>query len=81
MNISNAERLAIDAVVCRALRKQPGESIVEAARRIMSAPRGDRAWPVAAAILSTKVPKGRRDDPWARMRKAAKIARQKGLDS
>ena len=67
---SNA--LEIDTIVCRAVGKRPGESIVAACRRIMAAPKGNPAWRVAREILSG------RGEPWSRMRRAAKIARRSG---
>lgn len=71
--LSTVEMLELDDVVSRALRKQPGESIADAAKRIMQAPHGDRAWRVAREVLLG------RGEPWARMRRAAKIARRCGL--
>lgn len=71
--LSTAEMLALDDIVSRAVRKRPGESIADAARRIMQAPHGDRAWRVAREVLLG------RGEPWPRMRRAARIARRCGL--
>lgn len=68
------EALAIDGVVSRALGKVPGkESIEDAAKRVMAAPHGNRAWRVAREVLHG------RGEPWSRLRRAAKIARRCGL--
>ena len=62
-----------DALISAALGKRPGESINDAALRIMAAPRGHSAWRVAAVFTT----KGRRQfDSWAQMRDAAKAARR-----
>lgn len=71
----NAEdMLAIDRIVSSALGKVPGkESIEDAAQRVMRAPHGNRAWRVAREVLLG------RGEPWARLRRAAKIAVRCGL--
>lgn len=69
-----AEMFEHDAIVCRAVRKQPGESIHAACLRIMRSPHGDPAWRVARIIL-TERPE-RPTDPWRRMARAAKAARR-----
>lgn len=66
-----ATKLALDDTVSKAVRKRPGESIVDACRRIMHSPHGDPAWRVARIILSEK-PR----DPWKKMARAAKAARR-----
>lgn len=63
-----------DRVISQALDKRPGESIVDAARRVMTSPHGHRAWRVAAVFTSPR--RGARFAAWAEMRTAAKIARR-----
>lgn len=72
--MTHEEKLKVEADVCRALRKQPGESIVAAAKRVMQEPHGNSAWRVAREILSEKPA-----EAWQRMRHAAKAARRAGL--
>jgi hypothetical protein len=70
--LTAAEHLEIDAIVCAALGKLPGESVHDAAARVM-AERG-AAWKVAAVVVHAKGT----DDGWAVMRRAAKVARRIG---
>lgn len=64
MNIQ--EQFAIDSALCRALGKLPGESLVQAARRIMICGAEGPRRMAAAALLD---PGGWRD-PWECMRRA-----------
>jgi hypothetical protein len=65
--VTDAERLAIDRVVCAGLRKQPGQSLAEAARYALRHCRG-RRFRAAEALLAA-------GDPWDRMKRAAQILR------
>lgn len=66
------EHLAMDLRVCQALGKRPGESMLDAAERIMAAPHGNRAWRVAVVLLGKrKTPSG-----WDLIEKADKVARR-----
>lgn len=68
--MTHEECLAADTVVAVALRPRSGEeSLRDAAERIMRSPKGDRAWRVASALLSS-------DDSWTALRRAAKAARR-----
>lgn len=73
--MTDAEQvLEWDALVSDALGKMRGESIVDAARRIMAAPKGHPAWRVAAIFTSKR--RASSFDSWAEMRDAAKVARR-----
>ena len=69
--MNDHERQTADALVSITLRRKAGESLIEAAERVMLAPSGDPRWRVARAILAS-----RPADPWSRMRIAAKAARR-----
>ncbi len=68
-----SDMLSIDAAVAKALRPRRGETLYDAARRVMATPHGNPAWRVAREILAQK------GDPWSRMKRAAKAARRSGL--
>lgn len=72
--MTDADLLDADDVISRALGKRPGESIVDAAQRVMRSPGGNPAWRVAAVFTSPR--RRERFDAHAEMRDAARIARR-----
>lgn len=68
--MSPEEQLESYDEVAQALDKRPQESLVDAAKRVLAAKRGHKAWPVAQAILSAH------GDHWERILRAAKVARR-----
>ena len=66
------EQIKVYDTVSDALGRARGESLLDAATRIMKAPRGDRRWRVAREVISKD------QDPWRALRRSAKIARRLG---
>jgi hypothetical protein len=68
-----ADQISIEDAVSTAVRKRPGESIVDACKRIMGSPKGDPAWRVARIILGAR-PGADEAYNWRVMTRAAKAA-------
>mgnify|MGYP001586935070 CR=1 FL=1 len=64
------EQIQIYDTVSEALDRAKGESLLDAATRIMKAPHGDRRWRVAREVM------GQDQDQWRALRRAAKSARR-----
>lgn len=69
MSLTLAQKLEMDRLVSKALGKRYGESIHQAAERIMAGSRGHPAWRVASIILE-------KGDPWKILARAAKAAKK-----
>jgi hypothetical protein len=69
------EYMKIDGVVSKALGRKPGESLNDAARRVLAAKPGTPARTMNAVRVAMALINAPAGDPWAAMRLAASMVR------